>query len=74
VIFGSGTIVSAFAQHGLVDLYRLIVNPVVLGSGKPLFKGLNDKLKLNLLNAKALDSGNVILEYQPMQDKPSTSG
>ncbi len=74
VIFGSGLIVSEFAKLGLIDLYRLIVNPVVLGSGKPLFKGLNDKLKLKLLNAKALGSGNVILEYQPMKDKPSTSG
>lgn len=74
VIFGSCTIVSALAQRGLIDVYRLIVNPVVLGSGKPLFKGLNDKLKLKLLNAKALSSGNVILEYQPVKDKPSTSG
>ena len=66
VIFGSGTIVSEFAQRGLIDLYRLIVNPVILGKGKPLFKGLNDKLKLKLLNAKALGNGNVILEYEPM--------
>jgi dihydrofolate reductase len=70
VIFGSGTIVSSFAKLGLIDLYRLIVNPVILGSGKPLFKGLDDKLKMKLLNAKALGSGNVILEYQPMKDKP----
>lgn len=70
VIFGSGTIVSAFAKLGLIDLYRLIVNPVVLGSGKPLFKGLDNKLKLKLLNAKALGSGNVILEYEPIKDKP----
>ena len=74
VIFGSGTIVSAFAKLGLIDLYRLIVNPVVLGRGKPLFKGLDDKLKLKLLNARPFGSGNVILEYKPMQDKPSTSG
>ena len=74
VIFGSGTIVSAFAQHGLIDIYRLIVNPVVLGNGKPLFKGLDDKLKLKLLNARPFGSGNVILEYEPMKDKPSTSG
>ena len=74
VIFGSGTIVSAFAKLGLIDLYRLIVNPLILGRGKPLFKGLNNKLKMKLLNAKALASGNVILEYQPMKDKLSTSG
>ena len=74
VIFGSGIIVSEFAKFGLIDLYRLIVNPVVLGSGKPLFKGLDDKLKLKLLNARPFGSGNVILEYEPMKDKPSASG
>lgn len=68
VIFGSGTIVSALTKLGLIDLYRLIVNPVILGRGKPLFKGLDDKLKLKLLNAKAFGSGNVILEYEPMKD------
>jgi dihydrofolate reductase len=66
VIFGSGSIVSIFTRLGLIDVYRLIVNPVILGKGKPLFEGLDDKLKLNLLNAKALGSGNVILEYEPM--------
>lgn len=74
VIFGSGTIVSAFAKLGLIDLYRLIVNPVVLGKGKPLFKNMDNKLRLKLLNAKAQSSGNVILEYEPTKDKPSTSG
>lgn len=68
VIFGSGVIVSEFAKLGLIDVYRLIVNPVVLGSGKPLFKGLDDKLKLKLLNAKAFRSGNVILAYEPMKE------
>ena len=48
VIFGSGSIVSTFMQHGLIDEYRIIVNPVVLGNGKPLFKGINDKQILNL--------------------------
>lgn len=74
VIFGSGIIVSEFARLGLIDLYRLIVNPVVLGKGKPLFKNMDNKLKLKLLNAKAQSSGNVILEYEPLKDKPSNSG
>lgn len=74
VIFGSGIIVSEFAKLGLIDLYRLIVNPVVLGKGKPLFKNMDNKLKMKLLNAKAQSSGNVILEYEPMKGKPSNSG
>jgi len=41
------------------------VNPVVLGNGKPLFKGIKDKLNLKLLKTKAFNSGNVLLFYQP---------
>jgi dihydrofolate reductase len=67
VIFGSGSIVSTFMQHGLIDEYRIIVNPVVLGNGKPLFKGINDKQNLKLLNTKVFDSGIVILFYEPAQ-------
>ena len=40
VIYGSGSIVSALMNLGLIDEYRIIVNPVILGKGKPLFKGL----------------------------------
>jgi dihydrofolate reductase len=69
VIYGSGSLVSEFARHGLIDEYRLIVNPVVLGSGKPLFRGFKDHLKLNLLNARTLGSGNVLLRYQPVEGK-----
>lgn len=68
VIFGSGIIVSEFAKLGLIDLYKLIVNPVILGKGKPLFKNMDNKLKLKLLNAKAQSSGNVILEYEPAKE------
>ncbi len=67
VIYGSGSLVSEFARHGLIDEYRLIVNPVVLGSGKPLFRGFKDHLKLNLLDARTLGSGNVLLRYQPVE-------
>ncbi len=66
VIFGSGSIVSTFMQLGLIDEYRIIVNPVVLGNGKPLFKGINDKLNLKLLKTRVFGSGVVILYYQPI--------
>ncbi len=69
VIYGSGSLVSEFATRGLIDEYRLIVNPVVLGSGKPLFRGFKDRLKLNLLDARTLGSGNVLLRYQPAEVK-----
>jgi len=68
VIFGSGSIVSAFTRLGLIDEYRLIVNPVVLGNGKPLFKGINDRFNLKLLGTKAFSCGNVMLCYQPKEN------
>jgi dihydrofolate reductase len=67
VIFGSGSIVSTFMQLGLVDEYRVIVNPIVLGNGKPLFKGINGKQNLKLLKTRVFDSGIVILFYEPAQ-------
>jgi dihydrofolate reductase len=63
VILGSGTIVQQFASLGLIDEYRLIVAPVVLGQGKPLFK---EKIKFRLLKSKTLACGDVILCYQPL--------
>jgi dihydrofolate reductase len=66
VIFGSGSIVSTFMQLGLIDEYRIIVNPVVLGNGKPLFNGINDKQNLKLLKTKVLRSAVVILYDQPI--------
>ena len=67
VIFGSGSIVSTFMQHGLIDEYRIIVNPVVLGNGNPLFKGINDKQNLKLLKTRVFGSGVVILYYEPVK-------
>jgi dihydrofolate reductase len=67
VIFGSGSIVSTFMQLGLIDEYRVIVNPIVLGNGKPLFKGINGKQNLKLLKTSVFDSGIVILFYEPVQ-------
>jgi len=62
VIFGSGTIVQQFTNLGLIDEYRLMVNPIILGKGKPLF---TEPLKLKLLNTKIFKNGNVLLYYQP---------
>jgi dihydrofolate reductase len=65
IIFGSSDLAVTFIQHGLIDEYRIMVNPVVLGNGKPLFKGIKDKLNLKLLGTKLFGSGNVLLYYQP---------
>jgi dihydrofolate reductase len=65
VIFGSGVIVSAFAKLGLIDEFRFVVNPVILGEGMPLFTGLSDTIKLTMLKSQVLSSGVVILYYAP---------
>jgi dihydrofolate reductase len=65
VILGSGTIVSAFTRLGLIDEYRLIVNPVLLGKGKPLFTDIEKTLKLKLASTHQFKSGNVLLVYVP---------
>lgn len=65
VIFGSSDLAVAFTKLGLIDEYRIIVNPVVLGSGKTLFKGFNDRLKLKLIETKTFSSGTVLLRYHP---------
>jgi len=61
-IYGSGQIVQEFSKLGLIDEYRLMVNPVILGKGKPLFK--HDQ-KLKLLRSREFQNGNVLLCYQP---------
>jgi dihydrofolate reductase len=66
VILGSGIIVDQFTNLGLIDEYRLIVNPVILGKGKPLFKDVDRSIKLKLLKTKTFKSGNVLLYYQPV--------
>lgn len=65
VLFGGAEIAQAFMQLGLIDKYQLILNPIVLGAGKPLFKELNDRTKLKLLNTKSFTCGNVMLFYRP---------
>jgi dihydrofolate reductase len=66
-IFGSGDLVASFLNLGLIDEIRLIVNPVVLGQGVPLFKDLRDKLNLRLLNTRTFKNGNVLLIYQTIK-------
>jgi dihydrofolate reductase len=67
VILGSSSIVSALTRLGLIDEYELMVNPVVLGRGRSQFEGLDGRLKMELINAKTLSSGIVILGYRPMK-------
>jgi dihydrofolate reductase len=63
IIFGSGSLVSQLAEHGLIDEYCFIVAPVLLGSGQSLLRGVTKSSKLDLVECKKFDSGNVALRY-----------
>ena len=63
-LLGSPTLAQEFMRLGLIDEYRLNVNPVILGKGKPLFAEM-DTAKLTLLEAKTFKGGVVGLRYAP---------
>jgi dihydrofolate reductase len=63
--YGSGDFVHLLMQHDLIDEYRLLVYPVVLGHGKRFFKDRSNNAILNLLETKTFSSGVVALFYQP---------
>ncbi len=64
VIYGSANLVQGFTQLGLIDEYQLLVHPVVLGSGKRLFRD-GSHATLKLIETEAFSSGVVLLRYQP---------
>ena len=65
-ILGSGRIVTMFAEHGLIDGYQFMVDPVAIGEGTPIFKGIRHHLDLKLTDTKALKNGSVLLSYEPV--------
>ncbi len=67
LILGSGSIVAALTQMGLIDEYRFIINPVILGAGKSQFTSDADRTKLTLTGISKLTSGVVILTYKPIK-------
>jgi dihydrofolate reductase len=70
IIFGSSDLSVSLIQAGLIDEFRIMVNPIALGNGKALFKGLPGRLNLELIKTRTFQSGNVVLFYRP-KGKPS---
>ena len=62
-IFGSAELSQLLIQHQLIDEFRLMLNPVILGMGNPLFK--KKHLDLQLIKVKVFGNGNVLLCYLP---------
>jgi len=62
-IFGSANLAGSLTTHGLIDEYRIGLNPLVLGGGTPMFKPSDERMRLKLLEARPLTSGVVLLRY-----------
>ncbi len=62
-IFGSANLMSGLMRMDLIDEHRVMVNPVILGSGTPLFQ-TKDKINLKLLKTRSFNNGNILLTYQ----------
>jgi dihydrofolate reductase len=73
LIAGSARLVQALVEHDLVDELRLMVFPVVLGSGKRLFGETSDKKPLRLVDSKTVGEGVAILIYEPARDGAGSS-
>lgn len=65
VIYGSANLVQGLTRMGLIDEYQLLLHPIILGSGKPLFNGLTKSVTLKLLRSDTFKNGVVVLYYQP---------
>ena len=68
VVHGSARLVQTLIEHDLVDELRLMVYPVVLGSGKRLFGDTSDKKPLRLVDSKVVGDGVAILIYEPASE------
>jgi len=65
VVHGSARLVQTLVEHDLVDELRLMVFPVILGTGKRLFGDTSDKKRLRLTDSKTVGDGVAILIYEP---------
>jgi dihydrofolate reductase len=67
MLLGSADLADALQKAGLIDEYRIMIDPIILGSGTPHFKKSNKRINLNLINTRVFGNGNVLLYYQPKQ-------
>ncbi|HWV24565.1 MAG TPA: dihydrofolate reductase family protein [Thermomicrobiales bacterium] len=70
LIFGSGELVNSLVPHGLIDEFRLMVHPIVVGGGKRLFSEGLDATPLKLVDTQTFSKGVVVLTYAPAEAAP----
>jgi dihydrofolate reductase len=64
---GGSELAISFIKYGLIDEFRFMINPVVIGAGITIFKGIDKKLNLELIKARTFNSGNLLLYYRPAE-------
>jgi class 3 adenylate cyclase len=72
LVYGSPDLVDELVRHDLVDEYRLLVYPVILGSGKRMFREPIDTHHLRLVESRGFSSGVVLLAYAPEREAPTS--
>ena len=73
-ILGSSDLTVSLLPMGLVDELRIMVNPVVLGSGRSVFRTADERITLRLLKSRPFNSGNVLLYYEPAARQTAARG
>ncbi|GET26004.1 hypothetical protein NT017_23330 [Prolixibacter sp. NT017] len=64
IVYGGATFVSSLIRAKLIDEFHLLINPVAIGGGLPIFKNLASKQTLTLVKSRAFDCGTVLLHYK----------
>jgi dihydrofolate reductase len=65
IVYGGATFDSSLIKAGLIDEFHLFINPVAIGSGMAIFKGINEIQKFTLVKFTPFDCGIVELQYEP---------
>ncbi|MFI5529943.1 dihydrofolate reductase family protein [Kitasatospora sp. NPDC051853] len=69
LLFGGSTLAAHLTEHGLIDDYQILVHPVVLGGGRPVFPGPLKRFGLELVESRVLDGRVVLLRHRPVRDE-----
>lgn len=67
IVVGSPSLIVALMKLGLIDEFEPVIHPTVLGSGLPLFKNIDERVNLKLLDTKTFRCGAVVHYYQPVR-------
>ena len=69
IVYGGATLASSLIKAGLIDELQLLINPVVLGNGMPIFDRIDHRLNLQLIEARPFDCGIVVQIYESKKEK-----